>query len=101
MMGQQQQTLAGSTLLRRMVLALAIAAVMALLVMASAAPAFAVSDHGANADQVGAQASGVNQPNTPGYEPGKGGHVNSTEAQSDGSDPGIGDIASTSHHTRL
>ena len=39
----QQQTVAGSTLLRRMVLALAIAAVMALLVMASAAPAFAAS----------------------------------------------------------
>ncbi len=39
----QQQTVAGSTLLRRMVLALAIMAVMVLFVMASAAPAFAAS----------------------------------------------------------
>ncbi len=42
MMGQQQ-TLAGSTLLRRMVLALAIAAVMAAMVLATTGPAFAKS----------------------------------------------------------
>jgi len=39
----QQQTVAGSTLLRRMVLALAIAAVMAAMVLATTAPAFAKS----------------------------------------------------------
>ena len=43
MMGQQQ-TVAGSTLLRRMVLALAIAAVMAAMVLATTAPAFAKSE---------------------------------------------------------
>ena len=100
-MGQQQQTVAASTLLRRIVLALAIAAVMALLMMALAAPAFAVSIHGTNADQVGKQASGVNQPDTPGSIPGRGGQVIRNEAQSDASDAGIGDFASTNHHTRL
>ncbi len=39
----QQQTVAGSALLRRMVLALAIAAVMAAMVLATTAPAFAKS----------------------------------------------------------
>ena len=98
----QQQTEAGSAL-RRMVLVLAIAAVMALLVTALAAPAFAVSNNGKgslSADQVGAQASGVNQPDS-GNGPGRGGQVTRDEAQSDASDPGIGDFASTHHHTRL
>ena len=40
----QQQTVAGSRLLRRMVLALAIAAVMAAMVLATTAPAFAKSE---------------------------------------------------------
>ena len=94
-----QQTVAGSTLLRRMVLALAMAAVVALLVMASAVPAFAVGDKGKaveRADQVGKQASGVNQPDS-GNEPGRGGwDVTAKAAQAD-SDEGqlskIGEIA--------
>jgi len=73
MMGQQQ-TVARSTLLRRIVLALAIAAVMALLVMASAAPAFAASGKakGASAsleaDQVAynTMANNLNNFNNPG-----------------------------------
>ena len=72
MMGQQQ-TVAASTLLRCMVLALAIAAVMALLVMALAAPAFAVSDEGKgqeNANPIGTQTSGVNLSDP---KPGRGG----------------------------
>jgi hypothetical protein len=104
MMGQQQQTVVGSTLFRRMVLALAIAAVMALLVMALAAPAFAVSGNGKGgerADLIGRQTSGVNQPDTPGYEPGKGGREVTADAAKPGAGPpGVGDIASTNHNTR-
>ena len=101
MMGQQQ-TVAGSTLLRRMVLALAIAAVIALLMMALAAPAFTVNIHGTNADQVGKQASGVNQPDSPGYVPGRGGkEVTAGAAQRhSGTEPlsDVGDIARSSHN---
>ena len=74
----QQQTVAGSTLLRRMVLALAVAAVMALLVMASAAPAFAAGRDKAvgpltvEPANLVAQETTVNNLNE-GLEPGKGG----------------------------
>jgi hypothetical protein len=89
MMGQQQAvTASGSAALRRLALALAIAALMALLVMASAAPAFAAASDKAN--QVGKQTSGVNQSDP---EPGRGGHVDRDAAQDDGSPAGLGDIA--------
>ena len=87
----QQQTMAGSTVLRRVVLALAITAVMALLVMALAAPAFAAASDRAN--QVGKQTSGVNKSDP---EPGRGGHVSSDAARANG---GLGDIARNSHYT--
>jgi uncharacterized membrane protein len=88
-MGQQQQTVTGSgSALRRSVLALAIAALMALLVMASTAPAFAAASDKAN--QVGKQTSGVNQSDP---EPGRGGHVARDAAQDDGSSAGLGYIA--------
>ena len=77
---------AGSAM-RRIVLALAVAAVMALLVMALAGPAFAAN---LRADQVGKQASGVNQ-----SDPGRGGEVTSDAAQSGI----IANIARTSHFT--
>ena len=67
MLGQQEKAVAGSTL-RRMVLALATVAVMALLVMALAVPAFAASQKG---NQIGNQTSGLNT--SPYYGPGFGG----------------------------
>ena len=95
MMGQQQ-TVAGSTLARRMVLALAIAAVMALLVMALAVPAFAASQKG---NQIGNQTSGLNT--SPYYGPGFGGREVTAEAAKPSADPqdppGVGDIARSSH----
>jgi hypothetical protein len=96
MMGQQQ-TLAGSTLVRRMVLALAIAAVITLSVMASAVPAGAVSDKGKgqeNANVIGTQTSGVNVSDP---QPGRGGTDVTSERANPKTDPdhtpGIGDIA--------
>ena len=87
MLGQQEKAVAGSTL-RRMVLALATAAVMALLVMALAVPAFAASQKG---NQIGNQTSGLNT--SPYYGPGFGGQNNIDKAQ----DRIIDDIARSSH----
>jgi len=67
-------------------LALAIAAVT-LLVMTSAAPAFAAASLKAN--QVGQQTSGVNQ-----SDPGKGGYVTSGAAKS-------GEVGDIARHVRL
>jgi len=99
MMGQQQ-IVAGSTLLRRMVLALAIAAVMVLLVMASAAPAFAASGKakGAsaseNADQIAYNTSANNLNNF--GKPGRGGWEVTAKAANPNTDPqrtpGVADI---------
>ena len=81
----QQETVAGSTL-RRIVLALAIAAVMALLVITSAAaPAFAAAREG-KANVVGQQTSSLNQF----VDAGSGGHLTSGHAQD-------GDIDDTAH----
>jgi hypothetical protein len=94
MMGQQQ-TVAASTFLRRMVLALAIAAVMALLVMASAAPAFAASGKakGASAsleaDQVAYNTMANNLNNFD--NPGRGGREVTAKYAKD--NQGIDDIA--------
>ena len=88
MMRQNETVTVSGGALRRLVLALAIAALMALLVTASAAPAFAAASDKAN--QVGKQTSGVNQSDP---EPGRGGHVARDAAQDDGSPPGLGDIA--------
>ena len=89
MMGQQQ-TVAGSTV-RRMILALAIAAVMALLLGALAVPAFAASG---KANLVGQEVSAINTDEL-NDEPGKGGQVASTEAQNtEAQNPvGLGDTA--------
>jgi hypothetical protein len=96
MMGQQQ-TVAGSTL-RRLILALATAVVMALLVMALAVPAFARSDRvpeepGNQANQIGTQTQQLNT--DPIYDDGFGGKNNSDKAQGRLMD----NIATSSHYT--
>ena len=88
-MGQQETTMrATGSALRRMVLALAIAA---LLVMALAAPASAVAND-KYANQVAKQTSGLNQ-----SSPGFGGQLTREEAKES---TGMGEIASNSHYTR-
>ena len=85
----QQQTVAGSTS-RPLVLALATAAVMALLVMALAVPAFATSE---KANQIG---TNTQQNNTDSiYDDGFGGKNNSDKAHSRLMD----NIATSSHYT--
>ena len=74
--------------MRRIVATLA---VMALLLAAMAAPAFAAANLGGNSNCVGEIASQVNQPHGPHSEPGAGGEIVSGVAR----EGGLGGAAST------
>ncbi len=84
-MGQQAVAKQTGSMLRRIILVLAVAAVMAAMMVVMASPAFAASNKGNN---VGQQTSQVNQ-----KAPGLGGQELSKAAQ----EGGLGNIARNGH----